>query len=212
MTVSASLLTDEENVPLGVVLAAMDITNRRRFQKELSEREEQLRQSQKMEAIGQLAGGIAHDFNNLLTAIIGNSTLALTTMPADDPHKALVAEIHEVAERAAGLTKQILAFSRRQMLRPEVVCLNQVIVDMESLLRRSLGEDVELQLDLASDLSTARSTRIRSARCCSTSRSTHATPCPTAAVCCSRPPTRGWARTSAGSIPRSRPASTSCWP
>jgi PAS domain S-box-containing protein len=152
VSVSASMATGVEGRPLGVVLAAMDLTNRRRIQKQLTEREEQLRQSQKMEAIGQLAGGIAHDFNNLLTAIIGNSTLALTTMTDDDRHKPLVAEIHEVAERAAGLTRQILAFSRRQMLRPEVVCLNKVILDMESLLRRSLGEDVDLRLVLSQDL------------------------------------------------------------
>ena len=137
-------LRDETGNSIGALSSALDITERRRAEEALRVTEESLRQSQKMEAIGQLAGGIAHDFNNLLTAIIGNSTLALATMPADDPHKPLIAEIHEVAERAAGLTRQILAFSRRQMLRPEVVCLNQVIVDMESLLRRSLGEDVEL--------------------------------------------------------------------
>ncbi len=152
VTVCASLMPGEEGEPIGVVLAAIDITNRRRIQRELSEREEQLRQSQKMEAIGQLAGGIAHDFNNLLTAIIGNSTLALATMRTDDPHHPLITEIHEVAERAAGLTKQILAFSRRQMLRPEVTSLNRVVLDMESLLRRSLGEDVELELVLAPEL------------------------------------------------------------
>ena len=152
VSVSASAAAGSNGEPLGVVLAAMDLTRRRKMQKQLSERDEQLRQSQKMEAIGQLAGGIAHDFNNLLTAIIGNSSLALMTLPADDPHQPLVAEIQEVAERAAALTRQILAFSRRQMLRPEVISLNMVVLGMESLLRRTLGEDVDLRLHLAPDL------------------------------------------------------------
>jgi two-component system cell cycle sensor histidine kinase/response regulator CckA len=105
-----------------------------------------------VEAVGQLAGGIAHDFNNLLTAIIGNSALALTNAAAEDPNYPLISDIHEVAEQAAALTEQILAFSRRQMLTPQVLCLNRVILDMESLLRRTLGEDVDLSLSLAPDL------------------------------------------------------------
>ena len=126
---------------------ARDITSRK-------EVEEQLRQSQKMEAIGQLAGGIAHDFNNLLTAIIGYSDLILAREDlAGDTLRGDVGEIKGAAERAAGLTRQILAFSRRQVLKPRVVSLNGVLVDMEPLLRRTLGEDVDLDLRLEPDLS-----------------------------------------------------------
>ena len=129
-----------------------DISERKEAEEALRESEERLRQSQKMEAVGQLAGGIAHDFNNLLTAIIGNSYLALAAMSPEDPNRPLVADIYEVGERAAGLTRQILAFSRHQVLRPCVLCLNDILASMEPLLRRTLGEDIELYFFLAADL------------------------------------------------------------
>lgn len=106
--------------------------------------ENQLRQSQKMEAIGRLAGGVAHDFNNLLTIIIGYSELMLATPePADDLHDNL-GEIKKAAEQATQLTRQLLAFSRRQIVQPRVLDLNATIADMEKMLRRLLGEDIEM--------------------------------------------------------------------
>ncbi len=117
--------------------------------------EEQLRQAQKMEAIGRLAGGVAHDFNNLLTAILGYSDLILKTEEGLSGSLVdSVLEIKAAAERAAALTGQILAFSRRQVLQPQAVCLNDVLLGMESLLRRTLGEDIDLAFFLAPDLAT----------------------------------------------------------
>jgi two-component system, cell cycle sensor histidine kinase and response regulator CckA len=133
-----------------VLSISRDIRERKEAEMALRRSEEQLRQSQKMEAVGQLAGGIAHDFNNLLTTIIGNSSLALDAMDTEDRNRELVIDVHEAGARAAGLTKQILAFSRRQILKPEIVCLNGVVGGMEPLLRRTLGEDIDLQLALAS--------------------------------------------------------------
>jgi PAS domain S-box-containing protein len=114
--------------------------------------EEQLRQSQKMEAIGQLAGGIAHDFNNLLTAILGNSEMLLASMHAEDERRADLEEIRQAGARAAALTRQLLAFSRRQVLEPVVLDLNEVIVNVTKMIKRLLGEHVELTLDLAEGL------------------------------------------------------------
>ena len=133
-----------------------DITERKQAEQALKKSEEQLRQSQKMEAVGQLAGGIAHDFNNLLTAILGYSQMILSgTSPALAEVRDDVEEIKRAAERAGALTRQILAFSRRQVLRPEAVSLNDVIGGMESLLARTLGEDIFLAFTRCSDLGLA---------------------------------------------------------
>jgi two-component system, cell cycle sensor histidine kinase and response regulator CckA len=105
-----------------------------------------------MEAIGRLAGGVAHDFNNLLTAIIGYSELALEEPVLTDSARRDLEEIHKAAQSAAGLTRQLLAFSRRQMLQPQTLDVNDVIRRMESLLRRLIGEDVELVTRLSSTL------------------------------------------------------------
>jgi PAS domain S-box-containing protein len=128
-----------------IVLNARDITDRRKLS-------EQLRQSQKMEAVGQLAGGVAHDFNNLLTAILGYCNLMLDDLPRDSPLRPDIAEVKAAGERAASLTRQLLAFSRRQMLQPQIVDINSLIRQMETLLRRIISEDVELVTALAPSL------------------------------------------------------------
>ncbi|MFZ5450813.1 MAG: PAS domain S-box protein [Thermodesulfobacteriota bacterium] len=114
-----------------------DITERKNM-------EEQLLKSQKMEAVGRLAGGVAHDFNNLLTAITGYSEMMMLNLRPEDPFHSYVAEIMKAANRGASLTNQLLAFSRRQILQPRVINLNDVVNDMEKMLRRLIGEDVDL--------------------------------------------------------------------
>lgn len=114
--------------------------------------ESQLRQSQKLEAIGRLAGGIAHDFNNLLTAITGYSALSLRTLRKEDPLYHNIEEVKKAGDRAAALTRQLLAFSRKQILQPKVINLNTIVEDIDKLLRRLIGEDIELRSMLDSEL------------------------------------------------------------
>ncbi len=140
LSVSA-LVRPGDPLPYGAVLSFADVT-------ELRTVEDDLRQAQKMEAIGRLAGGVAHDFNNLLTAISGYSELLLGDLAPDDVHRADVAEISRAAERAADLTRQLLAFGRRQLLQPRILDLNETILETQSLLGRLLGEDITLELRL----------------------------------------------------------------
>jgi PAS domain S-box-containing protein len=129
-----------------------DFTERKRAEEALRQTEEQLRQSQKMEAIGRLAGGIAHDFNNLLTIIKGYGQLSLLELRENDPLKGNILEIQKASERAADLTRQLLAFSRRQILEMKVLDLNAVLQGVDKMLRRVIGEDIELVTLLAEDL------------------------------------------------------------
>lgn len=121
--------------------------------------EDQFRQSQKMEAIGRLAGGVAHDFNNLLTAIIGYSQLALGRLHREDPMRKEIEEIERAGQRAAGLTNQLLAFSRRQVLQPQVLDLNAVVADIAKMLERLIGEDVVLATSLAPNIGFVKADR-----------------------------------------------------
>jgi signal transduction histidine kinase len=123
-----------------------DIAARQQAEVALQRTEEQLRQALKMEAVGRLAGGVAHDFNNLLTVILSYTTLALDGIARGEPVRAELEEVRRAAERAEALTRQLLAFSRRQMLHPKVIEPAQVVLEMEGMLRRLLGEDVELSL------------------------------------------------------------------
>ena len=141
---SAPML-DNEGKLLGAVVAFSDVTERNYL-------EEQYRQAQKMEAIGRLAGGIAHDFNNLLTAILGYSKFVLQELPENDPLLRDVEMIGKAGERAAALTRQLLAFSRQQIIQPQLLNLNNVVGGMEELLRRLIGEDVHLSIQLEDQL------------------------------------------------------------
>ncbi len=118
--------------------------------------EGQLRQSQKLEAVGQLAGGIAHDFNNLLTVITGYSEMTLRRLEDDAPVRQHVEEIKKAGTRAASLTRQLLAFSRKQVLQPKVLSLNTIVSDLENMLRRLIGEDIEMHTSLSPDLGTIK--------------------------------------------------------
>ncbi len=135
-----------------VMTVFQDITERKRAE----ELERLLVRAQKMEALGRLAGGIAHDFNNLLTAIIGFASLLKEKTPPDDPTRPCVEEIIKAGNRAAVLTAQLLSFSRRQVVEPKVLDLNQVIRDLETLLRRLIGEDVRMVSDLDERLAPIR--------------------------------------------------------
>jgi PAS domain S-box-containing protein len=145
METSKVPLHDDGGNVIGVLGVWQDITDRLRL-------EEQVRQSMKMEAIGRLAGGIAHDFNNLLTVINGYSDLLVGQLPEGDPRRDLVVQIRKAGQRAGGLTRQLLAFSRKTVLVPAVIDLNALLVDMEKLLGPMLGEDVDLRLHPGSNL------------------------------------------------------------
>jgi two-component system cell cycle sensor histidine kinase/response regulator CckA len=147
---------DDSGKVKGFFVLVTDITERKRAEEEMAALQEQLRQSQKMEAIGQLAGGVAHDFNNLLTIIKGYSQLSLTELREEDPLKENLKEVGKAADQAARLTRQILAFSRRQMMEMKVLDLNTILRDLDKMLRRVIGEDVELVTLLAGELGRAR--------------------------------------------------------
>ena len=126
------------------ILVARDVTDRKRDELQRVRLEDQLRHSQKMEAVGRLAGGVAHDFNNLLTAISGYAHLVLDKLARNHRARGDVEEIRDAAERAATLTRQLLAFSRRQLLQPRILDLRGVLADLQKMLRRIIGEDIRL--------------------------------------------------------------------
>jgi PAS domain S-box-containing protein len=151
LEVRARLILEDGNIT-GIQAIARDITERKQSEEEKALLQEQLRQSQKMEAIGRLAGGIAHDFNNLLTIIGGYSALSFFELKEGDPLKGKIRAVQKATERTANLTRQLLAFSRRQAMEMKVLDLNATLRDMDKMLRRVIGEDIKLVVHLAEDL------------------------------------------------------------
>ena len=142
-------LVDESGRVLGVASLVQDVTERVAL-------EERLRQSQKMEAVGRLAGGVAHDFNNLLTVILGYSQILAEGVPAGSRLADSTAQIKSAADRASGITRQLLAFSRKQVLSPRVINLNDIVLNLDSLLRRLIGEDIEVLTAPSNDLGSVK--------------------------------------------------------
>lgn len=136
----------------GAICMSLDVTDRKQL-------EDQLRQAQKMEAVGRLAGGIAHDFNNLLMVIQGYSDLLAERLKESDPLRRSAEQIQTAAQRATSLTRQLLAFSRKQMLAPKILNVQSVVADMEKILRRLIGEDVQLETSSAADLGLVKADR-----------------------------------------------------
>ena len=146
-SVAAPVIVDGEVI--GTVVSARDVTDRIKLEEDKERLEEQVRQSHKMEAVGRLAGGVAHDFNNLLTVINSYAGMADEELREGDPLKADIQEILVASERASGLTRQLLAFSRKQVMQPRVIDLNEVVAELEKMLRRLIGEDIEFHTMLA---------------------------------------------------------------
>lgn len=145
VSLTVSPIRDANSEVVGVSTSARDISERKKL-------EEQLRQSQKMEAIGRLAGGIAHDFNNLLSIIVGYTYVLQTSLPDDDSLRGSAQQVMHAAEKASSLTRQLLAFSRRQVMQAEVLDVNDILASMERLLPRLIGEDVDLRVAKAPDV------------------------------------------------------------
>ena len=140
----STVICDDKRNPVGMRGVTTDITARKEAERGRAQLEEQLRQAQKIDSIGRLAGGVAHDFNNILTAINGYADLMFLELAPGDPLRSSVTEIRRAGERAADLTRQLLVFSRRQMLQPRVLALNSLITDSIKMLKPLLGEDIEL--------------------------------------------------------------------
>ncbi len=149
---NAKLIKGPDGLPISIVGVTHDITARKQADEERATLESQLNQAQKMESIGRLAGGVAHDFNNLLTVINSYAEFAIEDLREEDPLRVDLLQILDAGKRAATLTRQLLAFSRKQVLEPKVLCLNEIVVDLEKMLRRLIGEDIELSTSLAGDL------------------------------------------------------------
>lgn len=143
---------EELDLARGVAGQVAGVLARRRLEAERQRLEDQYHQAQKMEALGRLTAGIAHDFNNMLTAINGFAALLESELPADDPQQDMVGRILHSGRRAADLVRQLLAFSRQQVIEPRVLDLNEVILDLNKMLHRVIGEDIELKTGLASNL------------------------------------------------------------
>ncbi|HUR94601.1 MAG TPA: PAS domain S-box protein [Gemmatimonadales bacterium] len=156
VSISTAALHDAEGRAGGLVAMYTDISGRKRAEEALRHSQEQLRQAQKMEAVGRLAGGVAHDFNNLLSAILSYSEMVLADLPAQHESREDVEQIRQAGSRAAELTQQLLAFSRRQLLQPRTINLNTVVGSVDRMLRRVIGEDIELRTVLAPDLGHTR--------------------------------------------------------
>ncbi len=150
--VEDALIRDADGKITGIHATIRDISEHKRVEKEMADLQEQLRQSQKIEAIGRLAGGVAHDFSNLLTVIKGYTQLSLIDVKEKTPLWENIQEIQKATQRATDLTRQLLAFSRRQILDPKVLDLNSLIRDTEKMLHRIIGEDIELITLLSADL------------------------------------------------------------
>jgi two-component system cell cycle sensor histidine kinase/response regulator CckA len=140
----------------GIVVNIRDVTGRKEADEQRLRLEAQLQQAMKMESVGRLAGGVAHDFNNLLTTVLGNAEIAEESLNPDVPARAALREIRQASDRAASLTRQLLAFSRRQVLAPRVINLNELLMRMGSMLSRLIGEDVVLRTSLEPDLGSVR--------------------------------------------------------
>jgi PAS domain S-box-containing protein len=156
ISVSTAPMRNARGDVIGIMSVMDDITERKQIEEALRQSEEQFRQAQKMEAVGMLAGGVAHDFNNLLTAIRGYSDLLLQRIDAASPYRKEVEGIHKAGERASVLTRQLLAFSRKQVLQAKVLNLNEIVSGMEDMLRRMIDENIDLITVLRPDLWSAQ--------------------------------------------------------
>ena len=143
--ITVKVIRDERGEPRRIFMSLHDLTEGRRLVEEKRMLEEQLAQAQKMESIGRLAGGIAHDFNNILTTILGYSELLLFDIPTDAPRREQVESIHAAAERASALTRQLLAFSRKQILEVKPISLNRTIGAILKIIAKMLGEDITVE-------------------------------------------------------------------